>query len=208
MKQLAPVLAPVFRSDIQGRILAMLFSEPEREFTLSTLAVAVGTSQATTWREVDRAEGAGLVYTRKAGQALLVHANQTNRFFGPMRELVLGAFGAPAVIGREFSDLPGVAAMMLFGSWVARYKGTPGNPPQDVDVLLVGRPNRGDAYAAAERAEAELGLPVQVTVRSVTEWAKPDPFLTEVKSRPMLVLAAQDEVDDIADLRALLEADR
>jgi predicted nucleotidyltransferase len=201
MNRSAPILAPIFRSNTQGRILATLFAEPEREFTLNTLAAAAGASQATTWREVDRAESAGIVSIRKAGQALLVHADQTNRFFGPMRELVLGSFGAPAVISREFGSVSGVATMILFGSWAARYQGTPGGPPADIDVLLIGRPNREEAYAAAERAEAELGISVQVTIRSVAQWANPDPFLREVRSRPMIVLAAQNEVDEVKDPR-------
>jgi len=204
MNKIAPIMAPMFRSDIQGRILAKLFAQPEQEFTLSSLSTAVGTSQATVWREIDRAEDAGLVVTHKAGQARLVRVDQTSRFFDSMRELVLGAFGAPAVMGREFHAIPEVAAMVLFGSWVARYKGLPGKPPQDIDVLLIGKPDRNDAYAAAERAEALLGLPIQVTIRSVLEWNTADPFLTEVRSRPLLVLAVDVEVEGVKDLQELL----
>jgi DNA-binding Lrp family transcriptional regulator len=206
MNKIAPLMAPMFRSDTQGRILAMLFAEPEQEFTLNDLARAVGTSQATVWREIDRAEAAGLVLTHKAGQTRLVRVDRTSRFFDSMRELVLGSFGAPAVIGLEFHAIPGVAAMVLFGSWVSRYQGIPGKPPRDIDVLLIGKPDRNQAYSAAERAEELLGLPIQVTIRSVLEWSNPDPFLNEVRSRPFLVLAVDTSVQDVSELRDLLKA--
>jgi hypothetical protein len=34
----------------------------------------------------------------------------------------------------------------IFGSWAARYLQTPGPPPHDLDVLVVGRPARGSVY--------------------------------------------------------------
>lgn len=201
MNNTAPLIAPIFRSDTQGRILALLFSSPEQEITLSAIASMVGTSQATVWREIDRAQSAGLVVSRKAGQARLVRVDQTSRFFQPMRELVLGAFGAPVVISHEFHGVSGVDALMLFGSWVARYKGEPGKPAQDIDLLLIGEPNRHDTYEAASRAEASLGLSVQVTIRSLFEWANPDPFLTEVKSRPLITLKGIVDVPEVGHQR-------
>ena len=47
MKVAPPVLAPLLRSDTQGRILAEVFVDPEREHSVTSLANHAGTSLPT-----------------------------------------------------------------------------------------------------------------------------------------------------------------
>jgi hypothetical protein len=49
----------------------------------------------------------------------------------------------------------------------ARYSGEEGiRPVGDIDLLVLGDPDRDQVYAAATAAERRLGRPVQVTVRA------------------------------------------
>lgn len=201
MKVQAPPLAPLLRSSSQGRLLAALMVDSEREWTLTELAAHVGVDPATASREIGRAALAGMVDDRRVGQARLVSANPAARHFSALREVVLAAFGAPAVIGEEFADLEGAEAVVIFGSWAARYAGDPGPPPGDVDVLVLGDPERSEAYDAAERAERRLGVEVNPTIRSVDEWASADRFLTQLRSRPHEVVWVDASAERLEDLR-------
>jgi predicted nucleotidyltransferase len=108
---------------------------------------------------------------------------------GPLRALVMIAFGPQQVITEEFSDLPGVQELLLFGSWAARYHGEAGPPPGDVDVLVVGHPDRDAVYDAANRSQERLGREVNPVVVKPQQWQEPvEPFLQEVQRRPTLVL--------------------
>ena len=40
----------------------------------------------------------------------------------------------------------------------------------DLDVLIVGRPTRADVYAASDRAQERLGIPVNPSIRTTEEW--------------------------------------
>ena len=193
----APALAPLLRSQTQGIILATILSEPDLEFSLSELADKANRSQPTIWREIDRAQKAGLVTTRKVGNSTLVRADQSSRFFKPIREIVVAAFGAPAIVAEEFANIQGVDALILFGSWAARFKGVEGRSPNDLDILVLGNPNRAEIHDVGDRIESKLNLPVQITVRSLQEWNHPDLFLTEVKDRPLLVLSTNSKAKDI-----------
>jgi predicted nucleotidyltransferase len=197
MKVMAPSLAPILRSETQGRILARLLSDPGAEHTLTSLAEWAGTSFPTAQREINRAEKAGIVTVRKVGQARLVRANPSNPLFAPLRQIILATYGPPIVIAREFAGLEGARAVALFGSWAARHAGDPGRAPNDVDVLVIGEVDREAVDDAAERAERGIGLPVQVTVRSPSEWEAGESFITEVKRRPLLMVLV-DEEDEIA----------
>jgi DNA-binding transcriptional ArsR family regulator len=193
MQRVLSSLAPILRSDVQGRILAELLIDPSRELSPSDLARRVGVSSSTVSREIDRAEVARIVASRRVGNVRLVRADTDNPLHLPLKQLVLASYGAPAVIADEFGAIKGIEHLYLFGSWAARYAGQPGPAPRDIDVLVIGRPDREQVYEAAERAERRLTLVVQVAFRTPRQWAEEkDPFIHEVKSRPLVLVLSQE----------------
>lgn len=189
MRTSAPPLLGIFRSQLQGDLLARVLLGPA-EMTISELARALGAPVATVQREVSRLEDMGLLTTRRVGRARVVAGNHANPATDPLRELVMVAFGPRQVIAEEFAALAGADKVIIFGSWAARHSGEPGSTPGDVDVLVVGNPDRDDVFDAAERAQARLGRPVNSTIVSAKRWAEADePFLKEVHRRPMLTVA-------------------
>jgi DNA-binding Lrp family transcriptional regulator len=200
MKVPASSLAPILRSDTQGRILARLLTDPTKSYSLSELVEWADTSMPTVQREVRRAEAAGVVKTEKVGPTRLARANPDHPLFDALRRIILATYGPPAVVAREFAHIDRADAVLLFGSWAARYLGQPGRAPNDVDVLVIGTPDRDDVDDAAERAERDIGLPVQATVRSPAQWSTDhDSFIREIRSRPLLVVLAHD-LDLVDDL--------
>ncbi|MGH8825405.1 MAG: ArsR family transcriptional regulator [Jiangellaceae bacterium] len=163
----------------------MLLS-PDREWTLTELAQQAGTSVATAQREMARAEQAGLVSTRRIGNARLVRA-ATSPLTEPMTELLLRSFGPRQVLAEEMAGMPGIEQILLFGSWAARYTGQRGRQPADIDVLVIGTPDRDDLDDAAQRASSRLAREVNVTIRSADWWRNgADGFHVEIKSRPLV----------------------
>ncbi|MGH9222935.1 MAG: hypothetical protein ACRD2W_03855 [Acidimicrobiales bacterium] len=64
-------------------------------------------------------------------------------------------------------------------------------------MLVIGAPDRDDVDDAAERAERGIGLLVQATVRSRSQWkAARDSFIQEVTSRPLVVVLAEEDIAD------------
>jgi hypothetical protein len=154
----------------------------------------------TVLREVDRAEQAGIVRTRKTGPTRLVRANEDHPLYPAIRQLILGTFGPPAVIARTFAGLDGADAVVLFGSWAARYLGQPGRAPNDVDVLVIGDVDVDALHDAADAAEREIGLPVQATARSRRAWLDAsESFLREVRGRPLVSVLVDDDATDLSD---------
>lgn len=201
MKAPPSSLAPILRSDTQGRILARLLTDPTKSYNLSELVEWVGSTMPTVQREVRRAADAGIVETERVGPTRIVRANPDHPLFDALRQIVLATYGPPIVVAREFADIDGTDAVLLFGSWAARYLGQPGRAPNDIDVLVIGAPDRDEVDDAAERAEQAIGLPVQATVRSRAHWStEQDSFIREIRSRPLLVVLTDDpEIADDVD---------
>jgi predicted nucleotidyltransferase len=210
MKVPAPTLAPILRSAAQGRILARVLNDPESSYSLSDLVSWSNTSMPTVQREIGRAEEAGIVVTEKVGPTRLVRANVDHPLHDAVRRVVLATYGPPAVIADVFGYLDGADAVLLFGSWAARYLGQRGPAPNDIDVLVVGTPDRDAVDDRAAEAERRIGLPVQATVRDRTQWdSNEESFLQEVRSRPLVpVLVDEDDAEFTAEMQRLPTNDR
>ena len=180
------MLLPILRSRLQAELLTLVLLSPAREWTLTELAGKAGTSVATAQREMSRAEQAGVVTSRRLGNTRLVTA-AASPLTEPLTELLLRSFGPRQVIAEELAPLPGIEQMYLFGSWAARYEGEHGRAPADIDVLVIGSPDRDDLDDAAARASERLVREVNITLRSPTWWAcGDDGFHHEITTRPLV----------------------
>lgn len=76
------------------------------------------------------------------------------------------AFGVPTVLAEVLRDVDGITAAYIYGSWAARHEGQAGQRPVgDIDVLVLGEPDRDQLYAALGAAEQRLARPMQATIR-------------------------------------------
>ncbi|MGL5861425.1 MAG: MarR family transcriptional regulator [Phycicoccus sp.] len=194
MRNSAPALLPIFRSERQAALLAWLYLRPGAEFTLSELSRHLGVSIGALHAEVERLTAAGLLQDRRVGRNRLIQADTSNRAARPLTELLAMTYGPQVVIAEEFSGLDGVERVVIYGSWARRYRGASGREPGDVDVMVIGAPDREQVYEAAERAEQRLGLPVNTTVRSAAAWRDDgDALVLTAKPDAVVVLARRTE---------------
>ena len=199
MRSVAPALLPIFRSRLQADILAALLLSPDREYSLTDLARRFGAPLSTVHGEAQRLTGSGLLTKRQAGRSTMVRANIDNRLTGPLAELLLLSWGAQQVVSEEFAGLAEAEQVVIFGSWAARFHEMPGTPPNDLDVLIIGAPDRDAVYEAADRAEQRLGLPVNPVIRSPASWHEhPDPLIQQIQANPFVVVLAPDDADHAA----------
>jgi len=105
----------------------------------------------------------------------------------PLTELLLRSFGPRQVLAEELGGVEGIERAYLFGSWAARYAGEAGRPPADLDVLVIGVPDRDELDDAAQRASGRLAREVNVTIRSLAWWREgTDGFHADVTRRPLV----------------------
>ncbi len=174
----------------QAEILGATLPYPEREQTISDLSQQLSIPLATVSDEVARLVGAGLINTRKVGRANLLTPNTDNRLLAPLTEIVLATMGPQRLVEDAFAGIEGVNRLLIYGSWAARYRGKPGPPPNDLDVLLVGTPKRAEVYQAAEVVERRTGLPVNPVIASIKRWADVgDPLMTQIRSSPTVEIS-------------------
>jgi hypothetical protein len=190
----APALFPLLRSALQAKLLVRILLGGAEESVVD-LAAAVAADPGNTAREVARLERAGIVATRRVGRTKLVQANTRAPFYRPLLDLVTIVLGPAKVLAEEIAGIDGVVCADVFGSWAARYHGEPGPLPADVDLLVVGKPDRDDLHDATQAAARRLNRPVNPVIVSPRRWnTSDDGFIRELHSRPRVrVLPADDQ---------------
>jgi len=171
---------------MQGDLLARVLLQPEREWTVSSLARDLRAPVISVQDEITRLVDSRILSARPVGRARVLRPNVDSPVAAPLTQLTLVTFGPQTVVTEEFADL-GAEHVVVFGSWAARYFGEPGPYPADMDVLVVGDDiARQEVHAAAERAETRLGMVVNPGLRPTSQWQHPDghPLVIEIQGRP------------------------
>jgi len=190
MRSNAPALLPLFRSQVQGELLACLLGQPEREWSVTELATTTGIPLTTAQSELMRLEMSDVIRSRKVGRNRMLRANQQHPLLVPLTHLVMHTFGPVRSVADAFAPL-NPHHVLIFGSWAARASGEPGPFPADLDVLVVADDlSREAVYEAAEQVEATVGLSVNPVLRSTAAWKrrKSDPLLAEIHRRPSITI--------------------
>lgn len=187
MRTRAPLLAPIFRSENQARLLTelVLFGS---ELSIRDLSATISVPYATVHDEVSKLLDAGILRSRTVGRTRLVSADPESPLTSPLREILAVATGPRAELTRRLQEVPGIESAFLYGSFAARTAGVGGPPPQDIDLMVIGTPSAEDVYAACEEVSELAKRPVNPTILTASEFAHDSGFLETVRSRPAVPL--------------------
>lgn len=187
-KSAGSALIPVLRSELQARLLAALLLNPGREASITELASEVGANTGNVHTEVERLVGAGILADRRVGRTRLLR-DAGGVLSRPLAEILTYTHGPKPILEQALAGVADVVEAYVFGSWAARYRGEPGPAPHDIDVLVIGAPDRDVLHEAMQQAGRRLHREVQVAVRTPEAWASADDgFAATVKARPLVQL--------------------
>lgn len=129
-----------------------------------------------------------MIRSRRVGKTRLVSADTTSPYHDPLRQLLVKAFGVPARLRHALEDLAGVEEAYIYGSWAARWHGEEGTRPVgDIDLLVLGDPDRSELYATVHEVSLDVGREIQVQIRA-PGWMKTGTgsFHDTIANRPMV----------------------
>lgn len=191
MRTSPPAQLPIFRSDLQARILALLLGHGARELTVPELVDALTANRTGVYRELQRLVDAGIVERRRVGRNTLYRADEASPLVDPLRVLLERTLGIEPELRRLLGEVPGIHAAAIFGSFASgRLRGD-----SDVDLLVIGEPDRDALERAVRSVEAAAGRDVNVATYGIDDWRErvsaSAGFAHTVLSRPMIPLIGE-----------------
>lgn len=185
MREQPPLIAPVFRSDGQARLLAALLLTGD-ELSIRDLAGSAHLAYATAHGEITRLLNAGILRERKVGRSRLISENPDSALVKPLRDILLVVSGPVALLSVALANIEGVQRAFLYGSFAARALGSGGPAPNDIDLMVIGTPDATAVYAACRQIEQSVGRPINPTILTPTEFDETSGFLESVRSGPIV----------------------
>jgi predicted nucleotidyltransferase len=158
MRTALPALLPLFRSELQLRILAMFFSDPGKQWTARVIQEALGVPAASVHRELHRLLNAGLVEREAVGRTFRYRTAPDSPVYESLRELIELTVGVEAELRAQLVDFPGVEVALIHGSWVESRV----SPTSDVDVLVIGDVDYADLRSRIREVERRVARDIDL----------------------------------------------
>jgi predicted nucleotidyltransferase len=192
-------LSDALFSNVQQRVLALIFGHPERSFYISEIVRNVHSGTGAVERELARLEQSGLVSIERIGNQKHYRANRESPIFEELRGIILKTVGLVEPLKQSLAQYIGkIKAAFVYGS-VAKRTDT---ARSDIDLMVIGDDLAyADLYEGLEKAERVLRRPVNPTFLSVDEWHRKictkDSFIAKINVQPKLFIIGTE-----ADLKA------
>jgi hypothetical protein len=190
MKDQSISLSDALFSKVQGRVLGVLFGNPERSFYANELFRLAGSGTGAGVRELAKLSDSGLVTVNKIGNQKHYQANREAPIFEELRGIVLKTFGMADVLRQGLLPMADkISVAFIYGS-VAKASD---NAKSDIDVMVIGdNIDYPGVYSALMPAEAQLGRKVSPAIYKkedvVRKLKEENSFLTRIMAQPKIFL--------------------
>ncbi len=183
-------LSSALFSNVQQRVLALIFAHPERSFYTSEIVRNVHSGTGAVERELARLEQSGLVSVERIGNQKHFRANRDSPIFGELQSIVLKTAGLAEPLRQSLAPYADRIKFAFVHGSVA--KGTD-TARSDIDLMVIGDDlNYSDLYAALQKAEHTLGRPVNPTFLTPKDWLRKvstkDSVIAKISSQPKLFI--------------------
>ena len=192
-------LSDALFSNVQQRVLALIFGHPERSFYTSEIVRNIHSGTGAVQRELTRLEQSGLISVERIGNQKHYQANRESPIFEELRGIVLKTVGLIEPLRQSLAQyINKIKAAFVYGSVAKRVD----TARSDIDLMVIGDDlTYTDLYEGLEKAEQVLRRPVNPTFLSVEEWRRKistkDSVIAKISGQPKLFIIGTE-----ADLKA------
>jgi predicted nucleotidyltransferase len=187
-------LADALFSNVQQRVLAYLFGQPDRSFFATELIRLAGGGSGAVQRELARLEDSGLVTVTRVGTQKHYQANPKSPIFSELCSIAQKTVGLAEPLREALKPLAKrISAAFVYGS-VAKKQDT---ATSDIDLMVIGgKVTYAELFGTLEDASARLGRKVNPTVYTPQEFAKlmkeESAFVKRVLAQPKIWLVGDE----------------
>jgi predicted nucleotidyltransferase len=152
------------------RMLAPMFDQPERDFTLKELLDRAGGSRSASQAQIERLIVAGVLQEEpRRGWQRGIRINRSYFLYPELRNIALKTFGLVEPLRKAIDPFASrIDEAFVFGS-VAKQTD---DHRSDIDFLVVGSAPLLELSSAVLDVENEIGRPIHLSLYSSQEWAE------------------------------------
>jgi predicted nucleotidyltransferase len=194
-KMIETSLSSALFSNVQKRVLGLIFGQPERSFYTSEIMRSVRSGTGAVERELTRLKDSGLVSVQRIGNQKHYRANADSPIFQELRSLVRKTVALTEPLKESLEPIAKtIDTAFIYGSFA---KGTD-TAASDIDLMVIGDDlDYAGLFSAALDAETKLGRKVSPTLLSRNDWIKksndPGSFVSKVRKLPKIFVIGSEK---------------
>jgi len=175
-------------TEIESKILALLTSQPEKEYYFSEIGRILNKKPGAFQRRINSLEKQNIIISRKIGGIKFFKINKQYPLFNEIKSIVQKTSGTEGLL-RNLIKIKGVLKVFIYGSYVKDRL----RPDSDIDLIIVANPKTEDAVLnTISKAEEAIQREINYTLYSKNEFEEKlknnNPFLEEVFSDKYITL--------------------
>lgn len=188
-------LSSALFSNVQKRVLGLIFGQPERSFYTSEIMRSVRSGTGAVERELTRLKDSGLVSVQRIGNQKHYRANADSPIFEELRSIVRKTVALTEPLKESLEPVAKtIDTAFIYGSFA---KGTD-TAASDIDLMVIGDDlDYAGLFSAALDAETKLGRKVSPTFLSRHDWIKksndPGSFVSKVRKLPKIFVIGSEK---------------
>jgi len=175
-------------SRTRARLLTIFVTQPGQEFYAQRLTAMTGLADSSVRYELRRLERLGVLVARTEGRERYYRIDDRHPLFPELKQMVYKTSGLGEILRGALADSSGVEVAFIYGS-VAKGEE---RPTSDLDLFILGTPDREKLAAALEDAERRLGREINLVTMAVEEWrartAAGEGYVEELFRSPKILL--------------------
>ena len=188
-------LANALFSNVQQRLLALIFGRPDSSFYMSEIVRVLRSGTGAVGRELARLERSGLVSVERIGNQKHYRANRDAPIFQELHSIVQKTVGLRNPLRHSLQSFSGqIDVAFVYGS-VAKRTDT---SRSDIDLMVIGDDlTYSDLYSGLQEAERILARPINPTILAPSEWRRrlsaENAFIKKISKQPKIFIFGSEE---------------
>ena len=194
-------LAAALFSNVQQRVLALIFMHPDRSFYTRQIVKVLRSGTGAVERELAKLEQSGLVCVERIGNQKHYRANRNAPIFEELQGILRKTIGLHDPLKAALAPFSNrIKAAFVYGS-VAGGRDT---ARSDIDLIVIGDDlTYSDIFASLQDAERTLARPINPNIMDIADWKKRQSskthFITNITNAPKIFILGSEE--DLLDDR-------
>lgn len=157
------ILEKLFSSKTRVKILQLFFTNPDRPFFVREITRKLNEKINSIRRELANLSSIGLLKSQSDKKKVFYSLNKKFKLYSELKEMVLKATGTKDEMATDLAKLGEVFYAVLSGHFTQ-------NTDTDVDILIVGKVNRGKLTSFVKKLERETGRELNYSVMELEEF--------------------------------------
>jgi predicted nucleotidyltransferase len=188
-------LAGALFSNVQQRLLALIFTHPDESFYTRQIVKALHSGTGAVGRELAKLEQSGLVSVERIGNQKHYRANRNAPIFEELQSIIRKTVGLHDPLKESLAPFADrIKAAFVYGS-VAKGNDT---ARSDIDLMVIGDDfTYSDIFAALQDAEKTLARTINPNIIDTAGWKKrqldKNGFVTTIRSGPKIFIVGSEE---------------